>query len=178
MIFPIFPIRLRLRYKRVLVTLLLVLVSLLASCGRSGESSRATDFELTLFDGSSFKLSDQAGKNAVVLNFWFPSCPPCRTEMPDFEKAWQRLQGKEVRFLGLFVPQGLDSEQDARNFVTGLGLTYDFATDKGAKVAMAYQIAYFPTTYFIDQKGQVFRTEISTLDADSISRIVQDMLQG
>lgn len=157
---------------------MLLVLLLLLSCGRGGELSQATDFDLTLFDGSSFKLSDQVGKNAVVLNFWYPSCPPCREEMPDFEKAWQKLRGKEVRFLGLFVPQGLDSEQDAKNFVNELGLTYEFATDKGAQVAKVYQIAYFPTTYFIDKEGQVFRSEISTLDADAITRIVQDMIRG
>jgi peroxiredoxin len=118
------------------------------------------------------------GQKAVVLNFWYPSCPPCRAEMPGFEKAWQELQGEDVRFLGLFVPQGLDSEQDARGFVEELGLTYDFATDKGASTAQAYQLEYFPTTYFIDKKGRVFRAVISTLDAEKIADIVREMMQG
>jgi peroxiredoxin len=155
-----------------------LLVLLLVSCGRGGEANRASDFEVTLFDGSSFRLSDQVGENAVVLNFWFPSCPPCRAEMPDFEKAWQRVRGEKVLFVGLFVPQGLDTEEDARDFVEELGLTYDFATDKRAQVALAYQVAYFPSTYFIDQKGRVFKTELSVLDADAIARIVRDMVQG
>jgi peroxiredoxin len=161
-----------------LVALPLVLVLLLAACAQSKASTQAPDFEVTLFDGSSFRLSDQLGKNSVVLNFWFPSCPPCRKEMPDFEKAWQKVKGPEVRFLGLFVPQGLDSEQDARNFIQELGVTYDFATDKQARVALKYQIAYFPTTYFIGRNGQVFKTEISVLDADTIVQIVREMVQG
>ena len=158
--------------RRPLAILFLVL---LVSCGGG---PRPLDFQVTLYDGTAFQLSGEAGKNAVVLNFWYPSCPPCRAEMPDFEIAWQRVQGQPVRFLGLFVPQGLDSELDASNFIAELGLTYDFATDKGAEIAQSYQLAYFPTTIFIDRDGRVFKTHISVLDADKITRIVQEMTGG
>ena len=129
---------------------------------------------MTLFDGDKFDMSEQVGHRAVVLNFWFPSCPPCRAEMPDFEEAWRDLQGKDVRFLGLFVPRGLDSEQDARNFVQELGLTYDVATDTRAEIADAYGLKYYPTTIFIDKSGHVYSTEISVLDRDKITRIVSE----
>lgn len=47
----------------------LVLVALLASCEGAGEGRPASDFQVTLFSGSSFRLSEQGGKDAVVLNF-------------------------------------------------------------------------------------------------------------
>jgi len=138
----------------------------------------ASDFQVTLFDGGEFRLSDQIGKNAVVLNFWYPSCPPCREEMPAFQESWQRVQGQDVLFLGVFVPQGFDSEQDARDFVQETGLTYDFATDKMAKIALEYRLEYFPKTYFIDKSGRIFRDMISALDADEITGLVRAMEQG
>ena len=54
----------------------------------------APDFEITLFQtalhnaGEKFRLSDLKG-HPVVVNFWVPSCPPCRAEMPDLEAAFQ-----------------------------------------------------------------------------------------
>ena len=157
----------------------LLLALLLVSCIGPGQGlSSASDFQVTLFDGSSFRLSDEAGQRAVVLNFWFPSCPPCRAEMPAFQQAWEEAQGEEVRFLGLFVPQGFDTEQDARDFVEKLDLTYDFATDVRAQVTREYQIIYYPTTVFIDKSGRVFRTEVSILDAEEITGILREMAQG
>ena len=157
----------------------LLLALLLISCIRPGQGlSSASDFQVTLFDGSSFRLSDDAGQRAVVLNFWFPSCPPCRAEMPAFQQAWEEAQDDEVRFLGLFVPQGFDSEQDARDFVEGLELTYDFATDVRAQITREYQVIYFPTTIFVDKSGRLFRTEISILDAEKITEILREMAQG
>jgi peroxiredoxin len=154
----------------------LLLVLLLASACAPLES--AADFEVTLFDGEDFQLSQQAGRSAVVVNFWYPSCPPCREEMPELEKAWQQYQGEGVRFLGMFVPTGFDSEQDARDFVNDLGLTFDFATDRQALIARSYQVEYFPTTYFIDIRGRVSSVEISNLDLETITQIVADMDLG
>ena len=158
--------------------LLIGVLLTLAACGGIAGPPKAVDFEVTLFSGEEFRMADQVGQNSLVLNFWFPSCPPCRAEMPDFEDAWLELQGQDVQFLGLFVPKGLDSEQDARDFIQELGLTYDVATDVRAEIAEAYELKFYPTTIFIDKSGRVYSTEISVLDREKITRIVGEMAQG
>ncbi len=135
----------------------------------------APDFALTTFDGATFRLSEQRG-NVVVINFWYPSCPPCRDEMPAFQEVWEQYQGRPVEFIGLFVPQGFDTEIEARQFVDELGLSFRFATDVRARVAQDYAVQYFPTTYFIDQAGRVHRQEISRLDAARLDEILSELL--
>lgn len=152
--------------------LILVCLMALAACS-AGEP--APDFALTTFNGEEFKLSEQRG-NVVVINFWYPSCPPCRDEMPAFQETWESYRGRNVRFIGLFVPQGFDTEESAREFVDELGLTFTFATDVRAGVAQAYSVQYFPTTYFIDQAGRVHLMEISRMDAERLSTILDDLL--
>ena len=157
-------------------TILLVMgiaVGMAAVACNPGEP--AADFSLTTFDGEEFRLSEQRG-NVVVINFWYPSCPPCRDEMPAFQEAWEQYQGRKVRFIGLFVPQGFDTEESAREFVDELGLTFTFATDVRAGVAQAYAVQYFPTTYFIDQGGRVHLMEISRMDVERLSDIIDDLL--
>ena len=92
-----------------------LLLILAAACN----GGKAQDFEVELFDGERFRLSEQHADNVVVINFWYPSCPPCREEMPEFQRAWEELQGEPVRLLGLFVPKSFDNEQAAREFVAG-----------------------------------------------------------
>ncbi len=161
-----------------IVLLLLLVAAAVAAC--SGSASSAPDFQLTRFDGSEFRLSEGAGRSAAVINFWYPSCTPCRAEMPAFEAAWQTLkgEGERVKFLGVFVPQGFDSEQDARDFVLELGLTYGFATDLGARVAQLFEVEVYPTTIFVNESGELYKKHISTLDEEQIVRIVQEMSQG
>ena len=153
---------------------LLAAASLLVAVACSSNPP-AADFTLTTFAGEEFRLSEQRGE-AVVINFWYPSCPPCRDEMPAFQEVWEEYQGRNVRFIGLFVPQGWDTEVEARQFVDELELTFDFATDVRALVAQEYAVQYFPTTYFIDQAGRVHSMEVSRMDYDRLIAILDDLL--
>ena len=149
-------------------------IILLMACGGSGQKAR--DFEVVQFDSETFRLSEVIKSHAVVLNFWYPSCPPCREEMPAIEAAWQELQDEPVRILGLYVPQGFDTEQDARDFIEELGLTFDFATDRLARISEAYELELFPKTYFINREGEVVATHISIVEKDEIIRQVRALI--
>ena len=146
----------------------------LAACAKNS----AQDFQVRLFDGSEFRLSEQFADNVVVVNFWYPSCPPCRDEMPEFQAAWEELRGEPVQFLGLFVPRGLDNEFVAKEFVADLGLTFDFATDNEETIASAYGIEFYPTTVFIAPSGGVAEVYVSALDKEGITGRVRELLDG
>ena len=159
-------------FRRLLPALLLMLTAVAALAAACAPRPPASDFTLTTFAGDHFRLSDQRGR-AVVINFWYPSCPPCRDEMPALQQVWeQRQHDDNLRILGLFVPQGLDTEVEARQFVAELGLTFHFATDIRAQIAREYAVQYYPTTYFIDPSGRVHQMEISRLDADRLTAIL------
>ena len=151
--------------------LLLALV-LGAGCG-GGELAR--DFEAELFDGGRFRLSEAYSDGVVVVNFWYPSCPPCREEMPELERAWGELGGEGVRFLGLFVPRGLDTEYMAREFVGELGLAFDFATDREGVIAAAYGVEYYPATWFIGRGGELAARYEGAMEADRIVGMVRGL---
>lgn len=160
--------------RNIVITLALIGLVFLVACGSSGQAAR--DFEVVQFNGSTFRLSEEVKTRAVVLNFWYPSCPPCREEMPAFEAAWQELKDEPVRFLGLYVPQGIDTEEDARDFIEEFGLTFNFATDRLARIAEAYELQYFPKTYFINKDGEVVASHISTLKTEEIITQVRALL--
>ena len=160
--------------RNIAITLALIGLVFLLACGSSGQAAR--DFEVVQFNGDTFRLSDEVKTQAVVLNFWYPSCPPCREEMPAFEAAWQELKYEPVRFLALYVPQGIDTEEDAQDFIEEFGLTFNFATDRLARIAEAYELQYFPKTYFINKDGDIVATHISTLEAEKIIKQVRALL--
>src|SRR5437588_2416134 len=63
----------------------------------------APDFDLGLFDGSTFNLSDQLAQGKpVVVNFWASWCGPCADEAPLLESAAQR-RGNDFTFVGVNV---------------------------------------------------------------------------
>jgi peroxiredoxin len=168
------PLLFRVRLRHLAVLAALLGIALLVACGGSAQTAR--DFEVVQFDGETFRLSEEAEDHAVVVNFWYPSCPPCREEMPAIEAAWQELKDEPVRILALYVPQGFDTEQDARDFVEEFGLTFDFATDRLARIAEAYGLEFFPKTYFINMEGEIVATHISILKKDDIVQQVRALI--
>ena len=171
---PILSALLRFKRRHLAVALALAGIVLLMACGGSGDTAR--DFEVVQYDGKTFRLSEITEGHAVVLNFWYPSCPPCREEMPAIEAAWQELKDEPVRILGLYVPQGFDSEQDARNFIEELGLTFDFATDRLARIAEAYDFEAFPKTYYIDRDQTIVATSLGILGTEEIVQQVRALI--
>ena len=145
---------------------------------------RATDFELVLFGnddheaGETIRLSQFQG-SPVVLNFWFPSCPPCVAEIPDFETAYQKFKGDGVEFIGVQLV-GLDSVEDGQKFVNNLGVNYslgpDKFDDKMGSIVMDYKISGFPTTVFIDKDGNIRRRWSGALDLEKLEELIRDIM--
>ena len=58
------------------------------------KTRQAFDFSAMDKDGNTVKLSDYKGKK-VYINVWASWCGPCVREMPELEKAYQKLKDKE-----------------------------------------------------------------------------------
>ena len=140
----------------------------------------APDFELTLFEtanhraGETLQLSHLQGK-PVVLNFWYPSCPPCRAEMPDLEQAFQAYRGQGVEFVGV-EELILDTVEDGQDFVDEIGVTYALGPDVEGDLIQEYGIIGFPTTFFIDRDGEIVRKWTGILNAEKIAELIGELL--
>lgn len=117
------------------------------------ESGKAIDFEMETFDGETIRLSDFEG-NVVVLNFWASWCPPCRWEMPFFERMHQEYKDQDVVFLGVAIS---DTLENVRAFAEGVGVTYPNGLDETGEIARNYSVVSLPTTFFIGKDGNVER---------------------
>ena len=145
--------------------------------GRSvdlGSGNAAPELELALLDGGTFRLSDQRGK-VVVLNFWASWCPPCRKEMPAFEKVWREFEEQGVVFVGVAVS---DTEEDAREFADKTDITYPLGLDTTGGVLRAYKALALPTTVFIDRQGNESRRIASAVNEGVLSFFLKGLLDG
>ena len=141
----------------------------------------AIPFTLKDHYGKPHTLDDYKGK-IVFLNFWATWCPPCRAEMPDIQKLYERSprEGKDaVIVLGVAAPK-LGSEKDEagiKAFMDKNGYTYPVLMDKEGKLFEAYSIRAIPTTYLIDRRGNVIGRVQGALSAENLEKIIQQVLQ-
>ena len=129
--------------------------------------------------GAHVRLSDVAGQGQpVVLNFWAGNCPPCRFEMPAFQRSYES-HGDEVFFLGIDVGvfTGLGSRQSALALLSQLGITYPAGAPPDRGAVVNYRITAMPTTVFFDADGQVFRRWEGTINEGQLDAILAEMIQ-
>lgn len=142
----------------------------------------AIDFELKDQYGNVHRLEDYKGKT-IFLNFWATWCPPCKAEMPDIQKLYEKspTEGDDaVIVLGVAAPNwGQEgSEEEIIAFLEEQGYTYPVLMDTEAELFTAYGIMSFPTTFMIDRDGNVFGYVSGMMTADMMDSIVQQTLDG
>jgi len=122
--------------------------------GAEEQRVAAPDFTVEDEDGNSVRLSDMLGK-PVVINFWASWCPPCRMEMPDFNKVFEEM-GDEVNFMMVnAVGSRGETKQAAARYVAREGFTFPVFYDVEQAAVTSYGVRAFPTSVFIDSEGYV-----------------------
>lgn len=112
---------------------------------------RAPDFTLYTIDGTKFTLSQFRGKR-ILLNFWLEGCPPCETEMPLIQKAFDKYNRDELIILAVNVRGDVDK---VTHYIGTQGFTFPVLLDTNGDVDSIYRAPYFPTSYFIDSSGTI-----------------------
>jgi peroxiredoxin len=110
----------------------------------------APDFQYTMPDGSTHTLSQLRGKK-VLINFWATWCGPCRSEMPDLQKALGEA-GDSVVVLGVNKAQEL---KELAPFADELRISFPLIANPAGDIAGRYGAQNLPTSYFINSDGTI-----------------------
>lgn len=140
----------------------------------------APTFTLTDQYGNVHNLEDYKGKT-VFLNFWATWCPPCRQEMPDIQAVYEEYgyNKEDLIVLGVAGP-GLGNEgsiDEITAFLEDNGYTFPVVMDKTGFVFYYYGISAYPTTFMIDQNGNVFGYAQGALTRDIMDSIIDQTMR-
>ena len=133
----------------------------------------APDFFTILSDGRVVRLSDFRGQ-PVWLNFWGSWCPPCRSEMPDMQAAYEDLAPRGLVMLAVALDEAPSATFD---YAKRNGATYLIASDPERQTTGdAYPIANFPTHILIDRDGIVRDIVLAEIDKEQFVAYAETIL--
>ena len=130
---------------------------------QNNNAQSAIDFTLQDQNGNTHKLSEYKGK-VVFLNFWTTWCGYCKTELQDLQELYNEYGKNEndVIFLGVTSPESSKNENAADVSKEGIieyikqnSLDFPMVFDEDGKVYNSYYIYAFPTSFLINQDGNV-----------------------
>ncbi len=147
----------------------------------------------TDLDNQPFDFSHQ-GDRVLMLNVWADWCGPCRMEMPAFEKL-QKEYEEDLLLVGVLL-EGIKGDADgnivrneeiieaAKKVVADLEVTYaSIVPEEILASAMFSQesglaVRAFPTTWFINNKGQFLHVQQGALDEDGWREVIEVMIDA
>ncbi len=123
-----------------------------AAVGWKTTGSAAPAVAFDMLEGGAVPL--QALKGQVVLvNFWATWCPPCRAEMPGFEKVYETKHADGFTVVGVSMDEGTRASVAA--YLRDHAISYPVAMATPEVVAGFGGINSFPTSFLIDRRGRV-----------------------
>ncbi|MFQ6678326.1 MAG: peroxiredoxin family protein [Fidelibacterota bacterium] len=125
----------------------------------------APGFSLARTSGEIVSMDDLKGK-VILLNFWGTWCGPCRKEIPDFVKLYEKYHKDGLEIIGVTLTSG--SPDKIETFMSQWKMNYTILTDIGNNEtqqvtadygrAVGQPITGIPTTFLIDRDGYIVKS--------------------
>ncbi len=126
----------------------------------------APELILPMPNNKELALSSLKGK-VVLIDFWASWCAPCRKEMPNVKRSYEKYKGKGFEIYGV----SLDKERDAwLEAISKDGLTWPQVSDLKfwqSEAVQTYAVQSIPFTVLVSREGKILATDLrgAALDA-------------
>ena len=174
--------------KYVLLSLCLILLLALESCGNSGSEDSGNESDKQEFpsftgldlDGNSVNSDIFSEHSVTVVNFWFSSCSPCIGELSELDSLDQELKEKGGAVIGINTDtlNGDNSMiEEAKKILMQQKASYRnlyFDSNSGDALDFANSITSFPTTYLVDRGGYIIGDPVvGSIDDESTMKMLK-----
>ena len=112
-------------------------------------------------------VTSAEGQPSVVA-IWASRCPVCREEIPILNKVKDSYPG--VKVLSIVTSQGQEPGPTPEEFVAQKKITIPVGVDDAnGDLRKAHGVTSFPTLYFVNADGTVYKNNIGLLDEAALN---------
>ncbi len=129
-----------------------------------------SDFTLSCYDGSVFRLADARGK-VVFINLWATYCTPCIQELPFFSTLYA-AHPDDIAMIAVHSELVAD---DPAAFLAGRDLAMPFATDSDGSVNdIVGGTGTLPQTIVLNRLGEVVYNQIGSVTPELLAALYEE----
>lgn len=131
----------------------------------------APDFSLAGMNGKKLRLADYRGK-VVLVNFFASWCPPCKMEIPGFQRIYSAYQGRQFAVIGLAL------DEVSPSFLGKMGVTYPVAAATDPVVSDYGNVSSIPVSFLVGKDGRIIKKVMGLYPEASLKTDVENALSG
>lgn len=137
----------------------------------------APDFSLQDLNGQTVSRAQLKGRVSLI-NFWFPSCPGCVSEMPKLIRMSHdyRSRSPDFQIIGISMQVKSDPLPVVQEYVRTHQVPFTVLYDAEGRAAAAYNIVAAPTSFLVDKQGRIVKTFVGEPDFADLYRQVDQLL--
>lgn len=129
--------------------------------------SQTYDFELNDVEGNTVKLSSQIGKGPILIQFWALWCVPCKEEMNNNNKIYNKLKDRGFIYLAINEDQTKSSAK-VKSYVESKEFKFSVLMDSDGKVFETFGGQSLPFALLMNNNGEIMKTYTGFLPGDEI----------
>lgn len=154
-----------------------------ASDGADGAGQSAgIAFEARDLEGNTVTEEVFADSRLTMVNVWATYCNPCLSEMPELGEIAGEYKTDEFQIIGIIsdVQEGaeLESTVYAATLVEQTGAAYPhLLLNESLFNALLSGVSAVPTTFFVNENGEVLDTVVGALDKESWKEKIDGFLK-
>ena len=152
----------------------LILLSLLTISCNQINNKETIHFSGKTLEEEKFDLKNFEGQ-PVIINFWYPSCPPCVKEIPNLVQVKNKYSNK-IKVIGILHNSPLDSKESAERLLNNLKSNYVNIFDKNGEIEKLFSIQVFPTSIFLNHEHQITTQWSGYLDNKKLEELISEVL--
>lgn len=149
-----------------LAILALLLLAVPAIAEEAKETlGKAPDFQLEIYGGGEFTLSEALKDGPILIDFWATWCGPCRKAMPHYQSLLDKFAEHGLQVFAI-------SQDNARGqskigaYFRKQELTFPSLLDADKQVGRKFGVRTLPVSFLIAQDGQIVARHIGFFDGD------------
>lgn len=147
---------------------------------RPEEGYCAPNFTLQTVDGQEVELYRNDGK-PTIINFWATWCPPCKKEMPYFQKAYNQYKD-QLNFIMINETSQEKEETKIQDFLEQHRYSFPVALDplKDKKTVGfdLYGLYGIPATFVVGKDGIILHRMIGGIEEEEIFMLMHELSQS
>ncbi|KRU16943.1 MULTISPECIES: endospore biogenesis thiol-disulfide oxidoreductase StoA [Bacillus] len=154
-----------LKYLPASLLMMTMLLLLIGSEAEAKEPVMAPKIEAPTLTGET-QMIPMKGKK-TILHFWTTWCPSCKMELPVFDQIVKENQS-DVDILTVNLLGAEQSKHAVAQFVKDRKFTFPVILDEGGHMMKKYQIITIPTSFLINEKGEIVKNHVGPLTKKQI----------